>query len=112
MIKISSTKLAVAIGGAAAFLAAGAGVASAAPDLGPALNTTCSYPQLVTALNTQGPDAAAVFNQSPALQLGLQQFVVSGPTQRRQLAQQLLSTPGIDPYVPSIQQAFLTCNDF
>lgn len=111
MFKVSA-KLAVAIGGAAIGMTAGAGIASATPDLGPAVNTTCSYPQLVSALNVQGPEAAAVFNQNPALQLGLQQFVVSGPEERTQLANQLVSTPGIDPYLPSIEQAFLTCNQY
>ena len=61
MIKLSLTRLAVAVGGLAVSLAAGAGVASATPDLGPAVNTTCSYPQLVSALNAQGPEAGAAF---------------------------------------------------
>jgi hypothetical protein len=64
MIKLSLTRLAAAVGGLAVAFAAGAGVASATPDLGPAVNTTCSYPQLVSALNAQGPDVAAGFNQS------------------------------------------------
>ena len=59
MIKVSLTSMAAAVGGLALSLAAGAGVASAAPDLGPAVNTTCSYPQLVSALNAQGPEAGA-----------------------------------------------------
>ena len=64
MIKLSLTRLAVAVGGLAVSLAAGAGVASATPDLGPAVNTTCSYPQLVSALNAQGPEAIAMFNEN------------------------------------------------
>lgn len=112
MFKLSPAKLAVTLSGLAVSLVAGAGLASASPDLGPAVNSTCSYPQLVSALNEQGPEAAAVFNQNPALQLGLQQFVVSGPAARRQMAQQLVSTPGIDPYLPSIEQAFVTCNQY
>ncbi len=56
MIKLSLTRLAAAVGGLAVAFAAGAGVASATPDLGPAVNTTCSYPQLVSALNAQGPE--------------------------------------------------------
>ena len=63
MIKLSLTRLGAAVGGLALSLAAGAGIASAAPDLGPAINTTCSYPQLVSALNAQGPEAGAQFNK-------------------------------------------------
>jgi hemophore-related protein len=112
MIKRSMTRLAAAVGTLALPLAAGTAIASAAPDLGPAVNTTCSYPQLVSALNAQGPEAAAAFNQSPALKVGLSQFVVAGPEKRRQMAQQLVSTPGVEPYLPSIEAAFNTCNSF
>jgi hypothetical protein len=41
------------------------GVASADPDLGPAVNTTCTYDQFVAPLNAQDPTIAAVFNSSP-----------------------------------------------
>ncbi|MGA8125027.1 MAG: hemophore-related protein, partial [Mycobacterium sp.] len=43
MATLSLTRLAVAVCGLALSLTAGAGVASADPDLGPAINTTCSY---------------------------------------------------------------------
>jgi hypothetical protein len=66
MIKLSLSSLAVAVGGLALSLTAGAGVASADPDLDPIVNTTCSYPQVMSALNAQDPGAAAQFNASPA----------------------------------------------
>jgi hemophore-related protein len=112
MIKLSLTRLAVAAGGLTLWLAAGAGVASAAPDLGPAVNTTCSYPQLVSALNAQSPEAGAAFGQSPVLQAGLQQFLASPPAQRQQMAEQIAVAPWAQPYLGSIQQAFNTCNSF
>ena len=61
MIKLSLTSLAAAVGALALPLALGTGVATATPDLGPAVNTTCTYPQLVSALNAQGPEASTVF---------------------------------------------------
>lgn len=112
MIKLSLARLAVTVGSLALPLAAGAGVASATPDLGPAVNTTCSYPQLVSALNAQGPEASAVFSQSPVLQAGLQQFLVSGPAKRQQIAQEMVSAPAFAPYMGTVEQAFLTCNNF
>ena len=45
MTKLSLTRVAVAIGGLTLSLTARAAVASAGPDLGPAINTTCTYDQ-------------------------------------------------------------------
>ena len=112
MMERSLTRLGVAVGGLALSLTAGAGIASATPDLGPAVNTTCSYPQLVSALNAQGPQASAAFNQSPVLQAGLQQFLASGPAQRQQMASEFANAPGVAPYLPTIQNAFNTCNNY
>lgn len=112
MIKLSLTRLAVAVGGSALALTAAAGVASATPDLGPAVNTTCTYPQLVTALNAQDPQAGAAFDQSPQLKAGLQMFLASGPVQRQRMAANIANAPAFAPYLGSVQQAFLTCNNF
>ncbi|BBY96197.1 hypothetical protein MGALJ_58660 [Mycobacterium gallinarum] len=112
MIKLSLTKLAVAVAGVGLSLAAGAGVASAQPDLGPAVNTTCTYPQLVSALNAQSPEAAAAFNRAPVLKAGLQQFLASGPAQRQQMAGRIAVAPWAQPYLGSIQAAFNTCQSF
>jgi len=110
MIKLTLTGLGVAIGSLA--LSLGAGFASAAPDLGPAVNTTCSYPQLVSALKAQGPQASAAFEGSPVLQAGLMQFVASGPEQRQKIATEFVSAPAVAPYLPTIEAAFNTCNGF
>lgn len=110
MFKPMLTGLGVAIGGLA--LSFGAAVASAAPDLGPAVNTTCSYPQLVSALKAQGPQASAVFDGSPVLQAGLAQFLASGPEQRQKIASEFASAPQVAPYLPTISAAFSTCNSF
>ncbi|TDH54489.1 hemophore-related protein [Mycobacterium eburneum] len=93
-------------------LTAGAGIASADPDLGPIVNTTCSYPQVVAALKAQDPAAAAQFNSSPMQQNFLRQFLAANPDQRQQLADQLASTPGADQNLAIIQGVFNTCNNF
>jgi hemophore-related protein len=93
-------------------LTAGAGVASADPDLGSAVNTTCTYDQLVAALNAQDPYLAAVFNNSPVPQAGLRQFLAASPSQRRQTAQELVSNPDVQPYIPVLQRSFDTCHNF
>src|SRR5277367_4760172 len=85
MATLSLTRLAVAVGGLALSLTAGAGVASADPDLGPVVNTTCSYSQFTAALNAQDPAAAANFNASPVAQGYLRQFLAAPPAQRQQM---------------------------
>ena len=70
MMKVSLIRLAVAAGGLALSLGAGAGIASAGPDLGWAVNTTCTYPQ--------SPQAGNAFNQSAIMQKGLQDFLAAG----------------------------------
>lgn len=112
MTKLSLTRLAVAVGGLALSLTAGAGVASADPDLGPIVNTTCSYEQFVAALNAQNPTVAAAFNASPQMQSGLRQFLAAPPNQRQQMAQRMASAPANQPYLGIVRQAFTTCNNY
>jgi hemophore-related protein len=112
MIKLSLTRLAVAVGGLALSLTAGAGVASADPDLGPIVNTTCSYPQVMAALNVQDPAAATQFNASPMGQSYLRQFLASPPSRRQAMAQQMAGSPGAQQYFGLLQQVFNTCNNY
>jgi hemophore-related protein len=112
MVARSWIRLAAAVGGLALSLVAGAGIASADPDLGPAINTTCSYPQVVAALNAQSPAAAARFNSSPSAQGWLQSFLASPPAQRAQMAQQAEGMPGAAKYIGLIGQIANTCNNY
>jgi hemophore-related protein len=105
------TRGAAAVGGLALSLAAGAGVASADPDLGPFVNTGCSYEQVMAAANAQGPLASA-FMSSPQQQAGLRQFIDSPRDQRQQIAEQIQSNPGNQPYLGFIEQAVRTCNNY
>jgi hemophore-related protein len=108
MAKLSLTRLVAAVGGLTLSLTAGAGVASADPDLGSAVNTTCTYDQVLAALNAQDPILAS----DPEMQAGLQQFVAGSPSQRRQIAQGIVSNPDTQPYVGTLLQTFATCNNF
>jgi len=112
MVTLSLTRLVLAVGGLALSLTAGAGVASAGPDLGPAINTTCSYSQVVSALNAQDPAAAAQFNASPVAQGYLRQFLAAPPAQRQQLAQQALAVPGASQQVGLVVSLAGTCNNY
>jgi hemophore-related protein len=112
MIDISTTKVAIAIGGLAFALTAGAGIASASPDVGPMVNTTCSYDQVISALNAQDSAAGAQFGASPMTQSALRQFLAASPGDRQQMAEMMASSPANQPYVGLMQAVFNTCNTF
>jgi hemophore-related protein len=116
MIKPLLTRVGVAVGSLASSLTAGVGVASADPNLGSAVNSTCTYSQFVAALNAQNPQYGSAFHSSPDLQAQLQQFLAAPPggDQRQQWAQQVVSNrnPTNQQLLPILQKAFDTCNNF
>jgi hemophore-related protein len=112
MVTRSLIGLAGVVGGLALSLVAGAGIASADPVLDPAINTTCSYPQVVAALNATSPADAAKFNSSPMAQGWLRSFLASPPPQRAQMAQQAEGMPGAAKYIGLIGQIATTCNNY
>src|SRR6516225_7552175 len=103
MATLSLTRLAVGVCGLALSLTAGTGVASADPDLGPIVNTTCSYPQVMAAMNAQDPATAAQFSAFPSNVSMLRQFLASPPNQRLRTAQMIQSTPGAEQYFGLIE---------
>jgi hemophore-related protein len=111
MKKTSWTKLALAVGGSALSLTAGLGIASADTDLSPMINTTCTYPEVVAALNAQ-PDsaAAAAFNESAMAQSWLKSFLASAPDQRQRMAANIAKSPSLQQYVGVMQTVAATCH--
>lgn len=104
-------KMAVGMGALALSLTAGAGVAFADP-VDTIVNTNCSYPQVVSALNAENPSAAAQFNSSPVAQGYLSRFLAAGPAQRRQMAAQVQGIPQAQQYFGLIEQVANTCNNY
>lgn len=111
MIKMTLSKLAIGVGGLALTLTAGAGIASAQPNLDSAVNTTCGYGQLQAAANAADPTLAAKLNE-PMLQSAVQQFLAAPKGQRQLMAQQIASMPENQPYLGLYQQIFDTCQNF
>jgi hemophore-related protein len=114
MVTRSLSKLAAVAGGLALSVLAGAGIASA-DDLSPAaINTTCSYPQVVAALNAQSPGAGAKLTSSGIASGFLQRYLASPPPQRIQMAQQAEAQfpQAANEYLPMINQVAVTCNNF
>jgi hemophore-related protein len=108
---LSRTKWAVAVAGLALSLSTGAGIASAQPDMSAAVGTTCTYPQVIAALNAQSPADGAEFTSNPIAVNWLQQFLAS-PDQRQQMIQQVQTVPGAQAYTGLVVQVANTCKNY
>jgi hemophore-related protein len=112
VIKSSLKYVAGALGAVALSVPVSAGVASAQPDFSAVINTTCSYEQVMGALNAQRPDLAQEFNSSPFAQGALRNFLASGPAQRQQTVAQLQASPAAAQYFGPINSIAGSCNNY
>ncbi len=112
MIALSLTRLAAAVGGLTLSLTAVVGVASADPDITPAVNSTCNYNQVVAALNAQFPDAAAQFNASPEAQAWLHELIDSPRPHRREMLLSMENTPEAAPFQAIVVPLANTCHRY
>lgn len=94
MFTLASSKYLVVAGVAAVAATMGVGIASADPDLGPIINTTCSYAQVTAALNVVAPDMAAKLAGNPMISSRLQSFLAAPVDQRQQMANQAMARGG------------------
>jgi hemophore-related protein len=111
MVRLSLTKLTVAVGGAAIALTAGSGIASADP-LDPVINTTCNYGQVMAALHDYNAGHWAQFNASPLAQSYLRNFLASPPGKRAQMAAQIQAMPQAAAYLDDVVHVAGTCNGY
>ena len=102
----------VACAGLALSLGTGAGIASAQPNVSAIVNSTCTYPQVMAALNAQSPETANDLNANPIATGWLQGLVAAPPDQRAQMVQQVQGIPALQPYLPVIFQVARTCNNY
>ena len=112
MLTLSSTKFVIGFCGLALSLTTGVGVAAADPDLSSIVNTSCTYPQVLAALNAQSPDLANQLNTNPMAQSTLQTFLASPPVTRQQTVQQLQSTRWGLLYASELVQIANSCASF
>jgi hemophore-related protein len=111
MVRLSLAKLAATVGGMAVAMTAAAGIASADP-IDTVINTTCSYGQVIAALNATDPGAAAQFNASPMAQGYLRSFLSAPPPRRAQMAAQMQAMPGAAQYFGLVESVAGSCNNF
>jgi hemophore-related protein len=104
----SKTLIAAAIGGLAVTFAAGTGVASADPIV----DTTCSYPQVIAALNTENPELAQKFSANPLAAAMLGNFLSSPPVERQELVQEFQTTSWGQKYFGAMSSIAGTCNNY
>jgi hemophore-related protein len=106
------TKLVSASGGLALALFAGSGIASAAPNVEAIVNSTCTYPQVMAALNVQSPDAASKIQANPMANAWLQSLIAAPPEQRRTMIQQAVAVPEVQQNAGLINQVANTCKNY
>ena len=110
MRKLASSSIAAAV--TALALSTGAGIASADPALDAAVNTGCTYAQVVAALNAQAPEAAQQFAATPQAQSWLKAFLAAPPSQRPAMAQQLQSIPAAAQFLSLVPQVVGSCSNY
>ncbi|MFY1621280.1 hemophore-related protein [Micromonospora sp. WMMD736] len=112
MMKLSRAKLALAFGGLAVAVPCSVGIASAQPDLSGVVNTTCSYDQVIAALNAHDPAFAQDFTATPMATATLRNFLAAPISQRQQTAEQLASYPAAAQYLGTMNAVAGSCNNF
>src|SRR5271170_231091 len=91
MFTLASSKYVVAAGVVAVGVTMGVGVASADPDLGPIINTTCNYAQVTAALNVVSPDLAAKIEPNPKASSRWQSCLAAPVDERQHMAQRAMA---------------------
>lgn len=110
--KTTRTRTISGAGGAAFALLLGAGVAAAQPNIEAIVNSTCSYPQVMAALNDQSPEVAAQVSGNPMASGWLQNLVAADPATRRGMVTELQAIPQLAHYTTVINQVAGSCQNY
>jgi hemophore-related protein len=116
MVKHWPIEPARAVGGGAVSLTNAGSGSSADPGPRPnedsIVNTTCSFPQFVAALNAEDPRAAQQFAITPAAQSWVGSYLAAPPDQRRQMLRGAQSIPEAQQYIETVLRVANTCKDY
>lgn len=107
-----TTKLALCCGGLILAAGAGTGIASAQPDVEAIVNSPCSYPQVIAALNAQDPAIAGELTSNAFAVGWLQQLVASPPDGRRAMIAQVQGYPQLQQYTSTINATAASCAQY
>jgi hemophore-related protein len=109
MSTFSTGKLLIAaVSGAALSFVIGTAVASADP----LIDTTCTYPQVVAALNSENPVLAEKLNGNPLAAAMVGNFLSAPPSERAQLVQEYQATSWGQKYFGQMAAIANTCNNY
>ena len=111
MVKLSSTALLAGFGGLALSLTMGVGVALAAPDMSPIVNTTCNYGQVKGALNAMSPEDVERLNNDMQIRTWVKNLLDSSPTTRQRMVDKAFSDSGKE-NADDVLHLFNTCGDY
>ena len=106
------TKMTVTLGGLLLAAGAGAGVAGAQPDVEAIVNSPCSYPQVIAALNAQNPAVAGELTSNAFAVGWLQRLVASPPDGRRAMIAQVQGYPQLQEYTGTINATAASCSQY
>jgi hemophore-related protein len=116
MVKHWPIEPALSAGGAAVSLTGAGGGGSADPEPQPdedsIVNTTCSFPQFVAALNAEDPRAAQQFAITPAAQSWVGSYLAAPTDQRRQMLRGAQSIPEAQQYIETVLRVANTCKNY
>ncbi len=107
-----ATKVMIGSTGVLMSLIAGGGIASAAPATDAIVNSNCTYPQIIGALQDQDPVVAGQITGNPVAVGYLQRFVGSPPQERRNMIAQAQSVPAIVQYTGLINSVAGSCSKY
>lgn len=91
---------------------AGSGIAAAEPNVDAIVNSTCTYPQVVAALQATDPVVADKVLTNPMMTGYLQSLVAADPNGRRSMIATLQAYPELAPYANTINAVAASCNQF
>jgi hemophore-related protein len=106
------TRVIVLAGFATLALSGGTGLASAAPDANTLANTTCSYNQMVAAVNAEVPGEASGINNSSQLQGMLRDLLAAGPSERLSMIQRAQGNFFVSDDIGAMIQVADSCNKY
>ena len=109
MLKISLKRsIVAAVGAVALSVTVGGGVAHADPII----DTTCSYPQVIAALNTENPTLAGKLSSNPLATGMLTNFLAAPPAERERLAANFRQTSWGQKYFGAMSSIAGVCNNY
>lgn len=112
MHKPTSSSIVLGVGALILSMTARPGIALADPALDAAIDTSCTYTQVVAALNAQAPAAAQQFAAAPQAQSWLQAFLTAPPNQRPVMAQQVQSIPAAAQFLNLVPLVVGVCGNY